>query len=73
MFFELRVAKAWRLNPQQWRAALVDDRALMMSYEMFCDTREAYRQEWREARRENKDKEKRGVNPYQVLKSGMGL
>lgn len=70
-FLELKVAKAWGLTPRQWRAEPLDDKALMMSYEMFCETVEAYRAEWQERKRT--DKGAKGVNPYQALLAGMGL
>lgn len=74
MFFELRVAKAWRLSPSQWRRQPVDDRALMMAYEMFQSTRDAYREEWREARQKQKDKPgSTSRNPYHDLLATMGL
>jgi hypothetical protein len=54
----------------------VDDRALMMAFEMFNGTLESYRQEWKEARRKQDSDRKAGrsgVNPYHNLLAGMGL
>jgi len=66
---ELRTAKAWGLAPGQWRAASLDDRALMMAFELFTQTRDAYRDEWKEDQRKQKDK---GINPYEAMKRQMG-
>lgn len=66
----MRVAKRWGLTPRQWRAQSVDDQALMMSFEMFCDTREAYRDD---CRRKNKDKTSGGENEYDKLKRLMKI
>ena len=42
---EARTAKEWGLTPREWREEPFDDRALMLAYELFCSTREAYQQE----------------------------
>jgi hypothetical protein len=42
----------------------------MLAYELFVQTRDAYRQEWRERRRK---KEEKGTNPYEAMKRQMGL
>jgi hypothetical protein len=69
-FLELRTMKAWGLTPRAWRGASLDDRALMLAYELFEQTRGAYRQEWREKHRKNEEK---GANPYEAMKRQMGL
>ena len=70
-FLELKVAKAFGLSPVEWRRQTVDDRALMMAYEIFCETCEAYRMEWHEQKR--KDGGKKSVNPYHAMLKGMGI
>lgn len=72
---ELRTAKAWGLAPREWREATVDDRALMMAYELFTNTRDAYREEWKEDYRERQKsgKAKKGMNPYEAMKRRIGL
>ena len=69
-FLEARTAKAWGMNLREWRAETVDDRALMMAFEFFTNTREAFRQEWQEQRRK---KDEKGVNPFDAMKRQMGL
>jgi len=70
LFLELRTAKEWRLTPREWRAESEDDRALMMAFEFFTNTREAYRQEWQEQKR---NKDEKGPNPFEAMKRQMGL
>lgn len=53
---ELRAAKAWHITPPEWRALSEDDRAQMLAGEYFDATVEAYRQWWRDERREKKQK-----------------
>ena len=71
-FLELRVAKEWRLTPTQWRATGMDDRALMMAFEMFSDTRELFRQEWHEKNRGKKGKG-RDANAYDKMRKDLGI
>lgn len=42
-FFGLRVAKAWGLTPKEWRETDLDDRAMMIAFELFESTVESYR------------------------------
>ena len=42
IFLEARTAKEWGLTPRGWRAEPFDDRALMLAFELFCNTRESY-------------------------------
>ncbi len=72
---ELRTAKAWGLSPRGWRQEPVDDRAMMMAFELFTNTRDAYREEWKEEQRERakSGKAKKGMNPYEAMKKSMGI
>jgi hypothetical protein len=47
---------------------------MMMAYDLFNNTRDAYREEWKEASaaKEKRRKEK-GVNPWEAMKQEMGL
>ena len=67
---EARTAKEWGLTPREWREEPFDDRALMLAYELFCSTREAYQQEWQELKRKKTEK---GSNPFDDMKRQMGL
>jgi hypothetical protein len=52
----------------------MDDRAMMMAYDLFNNTRDAYREEWKEARSEKEKKRKeKGINPYEAMKQQMQL
>ena len=42
----------------------------MMAFEFFTSTREAYRQEWQEQKR---NKDEKGPNPFEAMKRQMGL
>ena len=73
----LKTAKAWGLTPQQWRAQPADDQALMTAFELFEGTREAYRDEFREAYHKKAsgegDREFRAMQRQKNLdKRGMG-
>jgi hypothetical protein len=59
------------MGPAEWRSQTVDDRALMVAYELFNATRDAYRDEWKEERRGKKNVD--GINPYEAMKAQMGL
>ena len=48
----------------------LDDRAQVLAYELFTNTREAYRQDWKDQKRKEKDK---WVNPYESMKRQMGI
>ena len=62
--------KEWGILPQVWRQMPIDDRAQVMAFEMFTNTREAYRQEWKDLQRKKKEKP---PNPYEQMKLQMGL
>ena len=47
-FLALKTAKSWGLTPRQWREQPEDDRAMMLAFELFEGTREAYREQYRE-------------------------
>ncbi len=64
----MRAAKAWGLTPREWRAESVDDRALMRSFTLFEAMIEAYRQEWRDKKREKEEGKGRDENTFQKLK-----
>jgi len=42
----------------------------MLAFDMFCNMREGYRQEWQELKRK---KPERGENPFDAMKRQMGL
>jgi len=69
-FLEAKTAKEWGMTPREWREEPFDDRALMLAYELFCSTREAYQQEWQELKRKKAEK---GSNPFDDMKRQMGL
>ncbi len=45
-------AKSWRRTPSEWRALPVDDRGQMMAHDQFEAVLEAYRDHWRETKKE---------------------
>ena len=53
----MKTAKAWGLTPKQWREQPVDDQALMLAFDLFEGTREAYRDEYRDAQHKKKSGE----------------
>lgn len=70
----LRVAKAWGMTPRQWRETDVDDRALMMAYELFEITLESYRNQHAREHYEKKAGQKTsGVNEFSQMKSNLGI
>jgi hypothetical protein len=72
---ELRACKEWKIRPREWRGMSVDDRALVMAYELFTNTRDNYIMEWKDDARERKEKGKgaKPENPYKAMKRTMGL
>ena len=50
---ELRTAKSWGLTPRQWRQEPPDDRMLMMAFDTFENTCDAYRDSLRNKETEN--------------------
>jgi len=62
------VAKRWGLTPRQWREQSVDDQAAMMAFEMFCDTREAYRDDYKKKNRDKNGAGQGGESEYDKLK-----
>jgi hypothetical protein len=70
-FEELQTAKGWGLTPRQWREQSVDDRALMMALDMALATREAYRLEWREAKK--RDSGLSDENDFKRMKKAFGM
>jgi hypothetical protein len=70
----LKVARAWSLTPAQWRAQSMDDRALMMAYDMFTSTCEQYAAEWYTQRSKGKEQPVAGgTNPYKEMCRKMGI
>ena len=67
---EMKVCKEWGRDLKWWRSQSVDDRALMMAYEIFTTTCQQYRDEQMEAGRKNKDK---GTNPYHAALGNFGI
>jgi hypothetical protein len=67
------VAKRWGLVPRQWREQSVDDQAAMMAFEMFCDTREAYRDEFKKKSKGGGTTGHDGENEYEKLKRLMKI
>lgn len=74
-FNQLRTAKAWRLTPALWRQQSIDDRALMMAFEMFEGMREAFRAEYRDDKRQQEEDRRKkngtGQSDYERLKRMM--
>jgi hypothetical protein len=68
----LRVAKAWRMSPSQFRTQSADDQALMVALEMFEGTRDAYREQWRQERQDRGPK-KQPLNEFEEMKRRMKL
>ena len=64
----MRAAKAWGLTPREWRAESVDDRALMQAFILFEATIEAYRQDWRDKKREKEERRDGDENTFKKLK-----
>ena len=66
--------KEWRIRPHEWRQMSIDDRAQVMAFELLHRTQEAYRQEWKEEQKKQKEKEvERAKNPYYAAKARHGL
>ena len=77
-FMALRVAKAWGMTPAQWRETDVDDRAMMVAFEMFESTTESYRQCYSRDYFDKKADQKNGnsgggVNEFSQMKQSLGL
>ncbi len=66
----LRAAKAWGLTPRQWREQSLDDQALMLAFDMFEGTRDAYREEYREDRRDKKPTH--AQNEFEAMRRMLG-
>jgi hypothetical protein len=74
-FLALRTAKAWGLTPAQWRAADVDDRAMMLAFELFEGTCDSYRDQWSRDFHDKKSgaRSRSGANEFTAMKQEMGL
>jgi hypothetical protein len=73
-FEELQTAKAWGLTPRQWRGQTLDDRALMMALDMAMATREAYRIEFKEKQKRDKDGNGlNSMNDFTRMKRAFGM
>jgi hypothetical protein len=73
----LRVAKAWGLTPAQWRETDVDDRAMMVAFEMFESTTERYREwyarDYFDKKANKKNEGGGGINEFSQMKQSLGL
>jgi hypothetical protein len=71
----LQTAKSWRLTPREWRLCSRDDQALMLAYEMFTNTREAYRMEWMEKKSKGESTRNKpsAAEQFEAMRSGMGM
>lgn len=77
----LKVAKAWGLTPAQWRALDVDDRAMMMAFELFEGACDSYREQFSREYHERKNgteprpgtKRTAGQNEFSQMKAELGL
>ena len=66
----MKTAKAWGLTPRQWREQPPDDQALMLAFELFEGTVNAYREEYREAyHKKNSGEGDREFKAMQKLKN----
>jgi hypothetical protein len=54
MLNEMRCIHFWRLTPRQWGQETVEARARMLTYMLFKNTCDAYRDQWKEDNREKK-------------------
>jgi len=74
-FLALKVMKAWRLDPERWRALDVDDRAMMMAFELFEGTCDSYRDQFSREYHEKKNAkpERGGANEFTAMKRELGM
>ena len=75
-FLALRTAKSWGLTPAQWRAADVDDRAMMLAFELFEGTCDSYREQFSREyhdRKNAKGGRTTGQNEFSRMKQEIGL
>jgi hypothetical protein len=79
-FMALKTCKSWGLTPPQWRELSVDDRAMMMAFDLFEGTCDRYRdqvsREYHEkkgAGRDKRDKRDVSVNEFTQMRRQMGL
>ena len=72
-FLALKTAKAWGLTPRQWREQAVDDQALMLAFELFEGTREAYREEFREAWHKKNSNTGEGDREFRAMQRSKSL
>lgn len=62
-------AKAWRLSPSQWRALPVDDRGQMMAHDQYEAITAAYRDEWRESKKDRGN----ASNDFEAMKKRLAI
>ncbi len=73
MFNELRAMHHWRLTPRTWALESEEGKAQMMAYQLFENTREAYRQEWKEAQREGRASNRKDSGNFAAMRERMKL
>ena len=65
------------MTPAQWRAADVDDRAMMLAFELFEGTCDGYREQFSREYHDRKNGggkgERSGRNEFTSMKRDMGL
>ena len=74
----LRVAKAWGMSPKEWRETDLDDRAMMMAFELFESTIEGFRTQHArdhfEKQAKNSGNESRSsTNEFSQMKAQLGI
>jgi hypothetical protein len=79
-FMALKTAKAWGMTPAEWREADVDDRAMMVAFELFEGTCDSYRDQFSREYHEKKNKDKdsgrgdrSGANEFVSMKRELGI
>ena len=75
-FMALRTAKTWGMTPAEWREAEVDDRAMMMAFELFEGTCDSYREQFSREYHEKKNggrTGRSGNNEFSAMKRELGM
>lgn len=68
----MKVIKEWGRDLKWWRRQTVDDRAMMMAYEIYMSTVSQYRDEWMDKKRKDK-RDGESHNPYKAMLRKFGL
>ncbi|MDE2105485.1 MAG: hypothetical protein KGL39_50120 [Patescibacteria group bacterium] len=76
-FLALKVMKAWGKDPAWWREQDVDDRAMMMAFELFEGTCDSYRDQFSRDYHEKSGKRKAESgsrsNEFSAMKRELGM